>query len=393
MTILYPIHERLMLRKARDARIMRMAQAFAAQGHKIYLLVGKTGKREEEILRYYGVPSSEKLAIRQIPILRSQGRIRLTINEVFLWAALLQALRLRRTEPVQVLFFSVLEVADFFLKRRKYFPGVRFIYEMHELSIYPENSHPSPNQCQENNLEKKVLANMDGVFTTTEAIRKVVVERFPHLPSATIPLGMIPAEAAAPPFRGFGERVKICYAGQFYEAQGLDILLKALTFIPQTEAHLIGGTFAECATLKKMAVEEGVSTRVNFYGFVDPASVPRLIRDMDIFIVPAKNTVRMNYVAHIKIYEYMASQRPIVATRLRSIAEEIEDGQTGILVEPGDPQALAEGIRRLISQPALAQEIAQKAYERSQDYHWEKRVKRIVDFVQSIKPKGPIGVK
>ena len=77
-----------------------------------------------------------------------------------------------------------------------------------------------------------------------------------------------------------------------------------------------------------------------------------------------------------------------MATRLRSVEEELEDGRTGILVEPDNPQSLAEGIERLIHNPDLAGEIAQRAYEQSARYHWENRAESIVRFINSVCPNN-----
>ena len=384
MKILYPVHERMMLRKARDARIIRMAHAFSTRGNRVYLLIGKTGENEERILEYYGVSPSARLSIIQLPILRGEGRIRFSANSVFLWAAFLKARRITRVDPIEVFYFSVLKVADFFLQRRRHFPAAKFIYEMHELACYPENSSPSKSQMKEDALEKKVLSRVDGVFTTTEAIRQVVAHRFPGLPSTTIPLGMNPGSGTLPVTFGAGGKFKIGYVGQLYEAQGVDILIRAMALISEAEAHIIGGTTAELIKLKELAREQRVSGRVTFHGFIDPGRLPELLEPMDILVVPAKNTIRMNYVAHIKIYEYMTSRRPIVATRLRSVEEELEDGRTGILVEPDDPRSLAEGIGRLIRKPELARGIAERAYEQSARYHWENRVESIVRFINSL---------
>jgi len=381
MKILYPVNERMMLRKARDARIIRMAHALSTKGNRVYLLIGKTGEKEERLLDYYGLSPAAGLSIIQLPILRGEGRIRFSANQVFFWAAFLKARRIARVDPIQVFYFSVLKVADFFLRRRRHFPAAQFIYEMHELACYPENSSPSKNQMKEDALERKVLSQVDGVFTTTEAIRQVVANRFPGLPSTTIALGMTPVSSHPPVNFGAGGKFKVGYMGQLYDAQGVDILIQAIALTAQAEAHIIGGTAAELTKLKKLAREQGVSERVIFHGFIDPGRMPELIEPMDIFVVPAKNTIRMNYVAHIKVYEYMASRRPIVATRLRSVEEELEDGRTGILVEPDNPQSLAEGIERLIHKPELAREIAERAYEQSARYHWENRVESIVRFI------------
>jgi glycosyltransferase involved in cell wall biosynthesis len=384
MTIVYPVNERMILRKARDARIMRNAQAMSAKGHKVYLLIGRTAKRKEDIWDYYGLSPSENLSIIQLPILKGQGKVRITVNEVFLRAALWKAKRIHRTEPFQVFYLSVLEVAEFFLKRRRSFPGAKFIYELHELARYPENSKPTPKQLEEDALEREVLSKMDGIFTTTDALRKVVAERFPDIPSETIPLGMAPAAENSWSHFGTGGRFKVGYLGQLYDAQGVDVLIKAVALIPQVEAHIIGGTTGEISALKRTASDHGVSDRFIFHGFVSPGKAPGMIRDVDIFVVPAKDTVRMNYVAHLKIYEYMGLGRPVVATRLRSIEEEVEDGRTGILVAPDDPQSLAEGIQRLIQNPGLAKEIASRAFHQSVRYHWDQRAERIIAFIHSL---------
>ncbi len=127
MKILYPVNERMMLRKARDARIIRMAHALSTRGNRVYLLIGKTGEKEERILEYYGVSPSAGLSIIQLPILRGEGRIRFSANQVFLWAAFLKARRIARVDPIQVFYFSVLKVADFFLRRKRYFPAAKSI--------------------------------------------------------------------------------------------------------------------------------------------------------------------------------------------------------------------------------------------------------------------------
>jgi glycosyltransferase involved in cell wall biosynthesis len=384
MTIVYPVNEQMMLRKARDARIMRNAQAMSDKGHKVYLLIGRTAKRKEDIWDYYGLSPSENFSIIQLPMLKWLGKVRITVNEIFLRAAFGEANRINRAEPFQVFYLSVLEAAKFFLERRRFFPGVKFVYELHELARYPENRNPFPKELEEDALEREVLSKMDGIFTTTDALQKVVAERFPGIPSETIPLGMAPAAENSWSHFGAGGRFKVGYLGQLYDAQGVDVLIKAVALIPEVEAHIIGGTDREISALKRTASDLRVSDRIIFHGFVSPAKAPGMVRDVDIFVVPAKDTVRMNYVAHLKIYEYMGLGRPIVATRLRSIEEEVEDGKTGILVAPDVPQSLAEGIQRLIENPGLAKEIASRAFHQSVRYHWDQRAERIIAFIHSL---------
>ncbi len=238
-------------------------------------------------------------------------------------------------------------------------------------------------------LEKRVLTAMNGVFTTTEALRRVLTERFPGLFSANIPLGMNSVSSNGPRDIPSGGKLKVCYIGQLYEAQGVDIFIKAMASAPFAEAHVLGGTPEEIEKLKGLAREQGVGDRTFFYGFVEPAGIPRMIESMDVFVVPSRDTARMNYVAHIKIYEFMAARRPIVASDLQSIREILTDEGNALLVRPDDPCALAAGIRRIRETPGLARHLAEKAYGEASAYTWERRAERVTEFVRSI--PGKIG--
>ena len=77
----------------------------------------------------------------------------------------------------------------------------------------------------------------------------------------------------------------------------------------------------------------------------------------------------------------MAAKKPIVATDLPSIREVLHNGRNAILVEPDNPEALAEGIKRVLDNPELANSIAAQARKDVEDYTWEKRSKKILQFI------------
>ncbi|HLG23149.1 MAG TPA: glycosyltransferase family 4 protein, partial [Candidatus Manganitrophaceae bacterium] len=385
VTILYPVNESLMLRKARDARIVRMAASLAARGHQVVLLVGKSGASRKEIVAYYGIEDLPNLEIVQLPILRKNARWKLSWNGVFYLFALIELIKRSRRGPVDVVYLSVPKLAAFILSWKRWIRAERFVYELHELGIYPENERPTKGEKKVDRLEKRILPRMDAVIVTTEAIRRALKRRFPRTPVETVPLGTTADGAKLPPYF-FGPKAlyNVCYIGQLYPAQGVDLLVRACARIEQVRLHVIGGQSEEIARLRSLAEESGGGEKTFFHGFVLPHQVHRLIPQMDIFALPSRDTIRMNYVAHIKIYEYLSYGRPIVATRLRSTEEELRDGVNAVLVKPDDPAALAEGIRKLIARPDVARRIAAKGLEAAPSYYWEARAKRIERFILGL---------
>ena len=98
---------------------------------------------------------------------------------------------------------------------------------------------------------------------------------------------------------------------------------------------------------------------------------------MDIMALPARYTVKKNYKAHIKIYEYLTYGRPIIATTMESTMEVLRDGENAVLVKPDDVNSFADGIKRIINSPDLAQKIAAGALESAPVYLWDNRIVKI----------------
>ena len=86
----------------------------------------------------------------------------------------------------------------------------------------------------------------------------------------------------------------------------------------------------------------------------------------------------------LKLFEYMASKRPIVASDLPSIKETLRNEKNAILVKPDNPQALAEGIKRVLIDKELADRISEQAFKDAQEYSWEKRSGRIFKFMREL---------
>lgn len=156
---------------------------------------------------------------------------------------------------------------------------------------------------------------------------------------------------------GLDARPVIGLFGRLTPWKGQHILLAALARVADVQALIVGGPlFGEAeheAHLERLARDLGVSERVRFTGF--RADVAELMAGVDIVVHASTQAEPFGRV----VVEGMLAGRPVVAARGGAVAEIVEHGRTGLLVAPGDPGELADAIRRLVADPALARSLAQ----------------------------------
>jgi glycosyltransferase involved in cell wall biosynthesis len=89
------------------------------------------------------------------------------------------------------------------------------------------------------------------------------------------------------------------------------------------------------------------------------------------------------FTSPLKLFEYMASGKPIVASDLPAIREVLSHNTNSILVPPDNPEALAGGVRYILENPAMGEKIARQAAVDVLSYTWDERTKKIMDFIRS----------
>jgi glycosyltransferase involved in cell wall biosynthesis len=138
------------------------------------------------------------------------------------------------------------------------------------------------------------------------------------------------------------------------------------------------------ARIRTLASTLEIEGRMTFAGLVGPARVSALLRDADVLVMPTTETRWARYTSPLKLFEYMAAGKPIVASDLPAIREILTDGENACLVAPGDAHALAAGIRRVLDDPALAARIARRAFEDAAAYSWDRRAERLEALLSDV---------
>jgi glycosyltransferase involved in cell wall biosynthesis len=169
------------------------------------------------------------------------------------------------------------------------------------------------------------------------------------------------------------------------------LVIEAIAALPDTRGLIIGGHEREgdLERLRTLVDQLDCTSRVTFTGRVAPVDVAPLLKQADVLTLPnPASAISTAFTSPLKLFEYMAAGRPIVASDLPSIREILSDNRNALLVEPGNPQALTAAVRRLKEDPALGARIARQALDDVQQYTWERRAERLDSLFAQIIEAG-----
>lgn len=172
----------------------------------------------------------------------------------------------------------------------------------------------------------------------------------------------------------------IVYTGHLYSWKGVDTLALAAKELPKDYLVVFVGGVPE--DIKKLSDAHKGEPNILIAGWRTHSEIPLWQKAADVLILPntAKENISKYYTSPMKLFEYMASKRPIVATDIPSIREVLDDSNA-MIVAPDDPNAMAKGIINILTDTVRAEVITEKAYRDVALHTWRKRAKRILDFI------------
>jgi len=191
------------------------------------------------------------------------------------------------------------------------------------------------------------------------------------------------------PVKRFFKEPTIGFVGTMYPWQGLHLLLTVLAELSKEGIGLklvMVGDGPELDGLRRQAVALGLSDDVHFAGRVEWRDVPAAIAGVDIGFSGQVSTASGAWNGSpIKIYEFMAMKKPVIASAFEDAARTIAAGRSGYLFQPDNAAALKQSIKTAYREkekwPALG-ELARKEIERS--CGWTERVRNMIDQIETI---------
>ena len=178
------------------------------------------------------------------------------------------------------------------------------------------------------------------------------------------------------------------FVGGFQEWHGIDLLLKSFTKvlnqIPDARLLLVGDGPAR-PEIEKWIADLDLESKVTITGYVPQNKVPELLAVIDVAVIPYPRFPKELWFSPLKMYEYMAAGKAIVASKYGQIADVLEDGQTGILVQPGNVDEMTKGIIQLLEDDNLRSQLGSNASVQAQSHHsWEQYIARLEEIYSTV---------
>ncbi|MFN2115288.1 MAG: glycosyltransferase [Anaerolineae bacterium] len=236
---------------------------------------------------------------------------------------------------------------------------------------------------------RRTLARADRILASSPAY----VESSPFLRRfrekvTVVPLGIDPARFAAADRSAARRRFapdsapRVAFVGRFRYYKGLHVLVDAMRLLPEARLMMIGGG-PEGPALRRQAESAGVAERVDWLGEVPDEDLPAALAAADVFVLPS--TARSEAFG-IVMLEAMAAGLPLVSTELGTGTSWInQHGHTGLVVEPGNHEALAAAINGILADDDLRQRLGRSALERVRaEFDADQMVERVMAVYEEV---------
>ncbi|MFO7320458.1 MAG: glycosyltransferase family 4 protein [Chloroflexota bacterium] len=391
MKLVYIANIRLPTEKAHGLQIMQNCEAFADAGAKVSLWVPwrfntRAMRKAGDPWTFYGV--RRNFTLRRLPCIDLiplfPNRTDLPAKLAFylqLWTFTLFVF-LRALGTKANIFYSRDALPLVLLSLVK--PRRCLAYEVHRLA------QPGAGRW----LQRKALSRCGAIFPMTNALAEDLARIGADPARMTVAHDGIrasrfanaPTQAEARARLGWPEDAFIVgYVGRLQTLamdKGVGNLVRALAQVEGASLAIVGGPREIVETLRGRWERLGMPPENFFYaGQVAPDAVPVFLSAFDVCAMPFPQQEHFaRHASPLKLFEYMASRRPIVASDLPAFAEVVRDGVNALLVPPDDIDALAEAICRLRDNPGLRQFLGDAAHKRVlARYTWDRRAQLILD--------------
>jgi glycosyltransferase involved in cell wall biosynthesis len=256
-----------------------------------------------------------------------------------------------------------------------------------------------------NVIEEYLFGNADHIITVSTELKEYVSKIAPQARVTVVPNGV-----RVEHFQDTGvsdhddgsadldsSDFIIGFVGSLKPWHGVEILIDSFAeFVSnykKSRLLIIGGEKRLIRRLEKQYHKQGLDGKVVFTGAVPYEKIPSLLQKTDVLVAPYPELPGF-YFSALKIFEYMAAGKPIIASDIGQITSILKNQETAILVPPGDGKELHDALAWLKKDQGLRSKLGENALSEARQKHtWGHRVEMITGILESLESQRGIGAK
>src|SRR3989344_646079 len=368
--IMYVANARMPTEKAHGIQIAKMCEAFIEQGVDIELVVPSRGTDVRSLKEFYGLRTDVPMTRRWVPDWYG-SRVGFAASSLVFAIQYFLHLGWRRYIRREgfIIYTTDLDQFSFFLLP---FLGVLYFAEMHDakkkrwafrLLFWRVRATIAVNDIIKKELEAVFSIPPENIMMRPNGYDAGLFRHPEEKIAARHALGLPPAKNIA------------LYVGRIYPWKGLDTLVHTARLLPDVLFYLVGGTADALQMLG-----EGIPPNLVCAGSRDHAEIPRWLWAADVLLVfgTEKDAYSYFHTSPMKLFEYMAAFRPIVASRTPAIETAVSEEKV-FFCAPDDSADAAERIQYVLTHSDEAHRKV--AHAAGGLYSWDMRAADITDFM------------
>ncbi len=376
MNIYYFSGTKLPSQDSNSVHVMKMSQAFKKAGHNVTLFAkGRLNATPEDLFKIYDIDTNFEIKIT------SESPLQILSNARLMSAANTQY----QNNPPDILYGH--DVVSLALHAKK---AHSVIYEAQSLSLRPAHKFALSSLIKQDNLK--------GIIAVSDVLKQSLLKQYPELDPENIFVAHDGADLIdhiksndknLNTLKGREKSFNIGYAGSLNPGKGIALISRIAKIRPEYDFHILGGTFKQVQYLQT----KNKYKNIHFYGFRDHSEIPLFLKSFDVCVAPyqhraliktGRNTSR--WISPMKIFEYMAAQKPIICSDLPVIHEILQHKRHAILPPASNEYKWAVAIDYLRDNPDIGQYLAKNAHDSLKEkYTWDKRAEAIMNFCTNDK--------